>query len=498
MPFKLSFNDNIYFEKICEAIQVYYYYYYYSCLKKNKIASIDNGNNDNELLLGLAEHKQIDDQLLLFNKANDLDLSTINKAHNSNKRSSVSKSESSLHIMNQACKRLSSSLCALNEANCLEKRANNNPDEVNYSDSSSSVSSSLSSLSTKSFHKIIDNNSMPSVDAPQLNEAKREENANNAAQEQTHFVCDYDNSKANKPRPSYLFQPNCHIFGGCVDDDADDEFFISSGAVYNSWPYVYEPGFQPVPLINYVDTRLSKSITRIDCSSEPKSLRDLDPFGFENNELNNNELPSYWLDNFEINMIHTREANKERKKKKKKSVALRKKKKSDYSVSLSSSASCSLISGSCSDREDDYCYEYDEDESGESSDDSESIIEYKKRHAIGLNQNNYFKCSNLNNLNTNRGDLLAQQTESSYSSSRDSIRTNNLANNGNHNSSNVNRMTMSYYNEHDRAYKTNLNKVRFLSQKRVDRCYVVEQQRRPMQLRRNDQNHNCSSEQMVF
>ena len=58
----------------------------------------------------------------------------------------------------------------------------------------------------------------------------RSKNSDGFVDEQTNDSASRDDHyKADKPRPSYLFQPNCHIFGGCVDDDASDEFFISSG-----------------------------------------------------------------------------------------------------------------------------------------------------------------------------------------------------------------------------------------------------------------------------
>lgn len=62
-----------------------------------------------------------------------------------------------------------------------------------------------------------------------------------------------------KSRPSYIIEKDTHVFGGCVDEDADDEFFISSGAVYQSWPYVYEPGYQMQPLPQRAPIQLSMS-----------------------------------------------------------------------------------------------------------------------------------------------------------------------------------------------------------------------------------------------
>lgn len=62
-----------------------------------------------------------------------------------------------------------------------------------------------------------------------------------------------------KSRPSYIIEKDTHVFGGCVDEDADDEFFISSGAVYQSWPYVYEPGYQMQPLPQRAPVQLSMS-----------------------------------------------------------------------------------------------------------------------------------------------------------------------------------------------------------------------------------------------
>jgi hypothetical protein len=285
--------------------------------------------------------------------------------------------------------------------------------ETNAAETSSLSSSSLS-VSSSSF------NNMNNKDEEEKNGIREKESIDSSN-------CD-DHNKTNKPRPSYLFQPNCHIFGGCVDDDASDEFFISSGAVYNSWPYVWEPGYQLVPLINYVEKHLSKSISKINYS----------------NQQINMELPSYWLDNFEINMIHTRENtnNKMRKRKKKKI--------NSASFSTSASLTCS--------------YEESDDYDSDSSDDSESIIEYKRRHALGLN----YKCANLNQMSGSYSSNEFFYKKQQHSSSHDSLHninctnTNNSNNNNNNNYSN--RMAMSYYNEN----KSNLNnRIRFLSQKRV-------------------------------
>ena len=35
-----------------------------------------------------------------------------------------------------------------------------------------------------------------------------------------------NNQEFKRSRPSYIIERDCHVFGGCVDDDAEDEFFI--------------------------------------------------------------------------------------------------------------------------------------------------------------------------------------------------------------------------------------------------------------------------------
>jgi len=221
-----------------------------------------------------------------------------------------------------------------------------------------------------------------------------------------------------KPRPSYLIERDCHIFGGCLDDDAQDEFFISSGAVYQSWPYVYEPGFQLVPLLTFEETChiLSRSDNRInylasDCQSSLNQLNCLASNSFD-------ELPSYSLDNFEINLFHVvNKSNSTNNRKQHKASVKRKKKRSIrkkptnppvydennqlvYLSSLNSIESCSVLNSTFTDDEDGCTFSSSEySESSSSSDDSESFKAYKKRHEIGLNSNLNYTRNSFDDLN---------------------------------------------------------------------------------------------------
>lgn len=133
------------------------------------------------------------------------------------------------------------------------------------------------------------------------------------------------NESKSKPiqrqRPGYIIERDCHIFGGCVEDEAEDEFFVSSGAVYQSWPYVYEPGFKITPLVDFVQSPLSKSANNIYLNDQNDSS-DLEVNYNQNNHsfLNSpyedrDELPSYSLENFGINLIHVKKkSNKKREK----------------------------------------------------------------------------------------------------------------------------------------------------------------------------------------
>lgn len=176
-----------------------------------------------------------------------------------------------------------------------------------------------------------------------------------------------------KSRPSYIIERDCHVFGGCVDDDAEDEFFISSGAVYQSWPYVYEPGYQMEPLPQTCPNYLSVSDEQIDYSRE-----------HEQNSLfvdQPNELPSYSLDNYGINLFHIESQQKHKK--------TRRKRQHNGSYILSTSSSY-----------------FDSDMSSDESsdDDSDSYRAYKQRHAIGLNSfNAYHSQSSLSELSHRMG-----------------------------------------------------------------------------------------------
>ncbi len=94
------------------------------------------------------------------------------------------------------------------------------------------------------------------------------------------------------------------MFGGCSDEDADDEFFISSGAVYQSWPYVHEPGFNMKPLPQLPLAKLSISDETINYSAFDTAFADT-----TNNNGNNQdmeqlvELTTYSLHNYGINLL---------------------------------------------------------------------------------------------------------------------------------------------------------------------------------------------------
>lgn len=153
-----------------------------------------------------------------------------------------------------------------------------------------------------------------------------------------------------KKRPGYIIERDCHIFGGCVEEEAQDEFFISSGAVYQSWPYVYEPGFKMTPLVELINWPLSKSVDGFysnQCNVE---------YDEEDSLVEHEVLPSYSIENFGINLINYCHKKKRRK-------------------NWNSNGSENSYDSST-----DECFYEDSD-----SDDSESIIAYKKRHAIGLN-----------------------------------------------------------------------------------------------------------------
>jgi hypothetical protein len=190
-----------------------------------------------------------------------------------------------------------------------------------------------------------------------------------------------------KPRPAYLIEKTCHIFGGYEnidsDDNEDDEFFVSSGAVYQSWPYVYEPGFKLIPLvdIDLINNSLSKSDNFVDYLNLEKannnetthSSNHDDQMTMEEqydsyNNTSSQELPSYSLKNYGINLMHVKKDNNGKKKRKKRTTLNRKK-----SVSSSSSSTTSTSA-------------FDDDEETGSEDESDSIKAYKQRHAIGFSK----------------------------------------------------------------------------------------------------------------
>jgi hypothetical protein len=260
---------------------------------------------------------------------------------------------------------------------------------------------------------------------------------------------------SQRPRPSYIIERDCHVFGGCMDDDAQDEFFISSGAVYQSWPYVYEPGFQMTPLIELAALPLSKSAANLNYFdyNEPNYA------GFNEHE---DELPSYSLDKFGINFMHT-ELKRPRAKKKQRRVAT---KWNSNDETLYSSSFASYLSTSFSNEEDSGT---DED----SSDDSESIIEYKRRHAAGLNCLNAAS-SYFNRKTTRRCSYLNLSVDEQQSSTPNERFGKNVCSS----SENVakgdsarfyNRLACSYYDNN--SPMNNLKRVRFLSQKRVGYDY---------------------------
>ena len=263
------------------------------------------------------------------------------------------------------------------------------------------------------------------------------------------------NVDSKRPRPSYIIERDCHVFGGCMDDDAEDEFFISSGAVYQSWPYVYEPGFQMTPLVELTQLHLSKSAANLNYFdyNEPNYA------GFNEHE---DELPSYSLDKFGINFMHTEIKRPKAKKKQRKAVA----KWNSNDETLYSSSFASYLSTSFSNEEDSGTDE-------ESSDDSESIIEYKRRHAAGLNCLNAAS-SYFSRKTTRRCSYLSLSVDEQQSSTQNERFGKNVCSS----SENVakgdsvrfyNRLACSYYDNNSQM--NNLKRVRFLSQKRVGYDY---------------------------
>lgn len=170
------------------------------------------------------------------------------------------------------------------------------------------------------------------------------------------------NKCIQKSRPSYIIEKDTHVFGGCVDEDADDEFFISSGAVYQSWPYVYEPGFQmqPLPMLR----------TPVQLSMSDEAINYADTEGELNTRMieQPTELTTYSLHNYGINLFHVDDQTKVQKKRRR-----RKHHRKDVTEFHSLSTSSSYFESDLT------------DDSDSSDDDTDSYRAYKERHAMGLN-----------------------------------------------------------------------------------------------------------------
>jgi hypothetical protein len=233
-------------------------------------------------------------------------------------------------------------------------------------------------------------------------------------------------------RPSYLIERDRHVFGGCMDDEAEDEFFISSGAVYQSWPYVYEPGFRIEPL-TVIKRRMSRSLSCIETT-----LNGQDAWCDGNSEAADEaDLPAYSLDNYEINLFHVNSGDEKTKlKKKRRRIKRIEITENDFneiysqnlidadnlviqeegnfdnnsltqSLQSNSFSSECLSSSNCNPENltgnnNIYYYYYSESEEEseeDEDDDSDSFIAYKRRHAIGLpmsgNSNNEMHANNL-------------------------------------------------------------------------------------------------------
>ena len=225
-----------------------------------------------------------------------------------------------------------------------------------------------------------------------------------------------------KQRPSYLIEKNTHIFGG-IDEDEDDEFFISSGAVYQSWPYIYEPGFKLIPIIELeeINQVLSKSDNFVfsysnDNDNKNNSNENVDDIN-DNEELAEYELPSYSLKNYGINLIHVDE--KKSKKKKRRRIRSRS---IDNLQDTIRNENCYYSNSSFSDDSDSDIY----DDSSE--DDSQSIREYEQRHALGFNRNLNCIALNGNNKVCSHLDLLYENQNAFYMNSDEQFSSSNQNN----------------------------------------------------------------------
>ena len=279
------------------------------------------------------------------------------------------------------------------------------------------------------------------------------------------------------PRPSYLIERDRHVFGGCLDDDAEDEFFISSGAVYQSWPYMYEPGFRTVRCFSALTRRLNKSLDSL-VSGAPRLGHDY----YASGEM---PLEAYSLENFRVELFHTSTAAAEQSERNRsshrpKSTGKRRRRlrrvqiadenqiysKNENAASHTgltslvvnknsnnnNATSCaqfgsgsSFLSVSFSseclsttnNRDSNYYYYYSEsgdggggeDETGDEDDDSESFIAYKRRHAVGLLRISYNEAqvmssatqTNSSNTNNHLKDRPTNRCRLSISVDEDNI-----------------------------------------------------------------------------
>ena len=236
------------------------------------------------------------------------------------------------------------------------------------------------------------------------------------------YAIECKNLENVRQRPSYLIEKNTHIFGG-VDEDEDDEFFISSGAVYQSWPYIYEPGFKLIPIIELEEINhvLSKSDNFVFFNSNENDYRnnendnadDMD----DNDELADYELPSYSLKNFGINLIHVDE--KKTKKKKRRRIRSRS---IDNLQETAKNDNSYYSNSSFSDESDSDLFD------DSSDDDSKSIREYEQRHALGFNRNLNCIALNGNNKVCSHLDLLYENANAYSMNSDEQLSTSNQNN----------------------------------------------------------------------
>lgn len=278
--------------------------------------------------------------------------------------------------------------------------------------------------------------------------------------------------RSNTTRASYIIEKDTHVFGGCMEEEAGDEFFISSGAVYQSWPYVYEPGYsqysQVDETISLLSHRMSKSV---DCLTTLSLCSDYDSHSMRcGSSSKNNSVSSiaaYSLKNFDvINLVtHNRAVSKRRRNK--------------HSLNSESDDQLTTDSNSYDNLDETNDDDFDED------DNSESYLEYKKRHAMGLPSpasvyqysssqqttagSNYKRISfslDCNRLVSNL-DLESEfdNTDEYESSSSECL------NNHQHHQTGFNVNTANNTNNIWPGVNSNNNRLIFLSQKKVGRRY---------------------------